>query len=68
MERSVICDVLYTSKKEKEMRNKEEVAIAWLILAILLIPLVILYPAILMVFIIGYCSYILYDHYSGVGP
>jgi hypothetical protein len=50
------------------MRNKEEVAIAWMILALLLIPLVILYPAILMVFIIGYCSYILYDHYSGVGP
>jgi hypothetical protein len=47
------------------MRNKEEVAIAWLIMILMIVPLVILYPPVLMIGIIGYCVYVLYDHYIG---
>jgi|LULU01.1.fsa_nt_gb hypothetical protein len=46
------------------MRTKEEVAIAWIAVAILALPVVVLYPYVLIIALFGYCSYILYDHYS----
>ena len=51
--------------ERSDMRNKEEVAIAWLIMILMVVPLVILYPPVLMIGIIGYCAYVLYDHYIG---
>ena len=52
--------------KKKEMRSKEEVALAWIIVALVVLPLIILYPPVLVVGILGYALSILYTHYRRV--
>ncbi len=48
------------------MRNKEEVAIAWIIVALVVLPLIVLYPPVIMIGIVGYALRILYTHYRSV--
>ena len=45
------------------MRSKEEIALVWIALGIITIPFVILNPGILVFALIGYCLYVLHDHY-----
>ena len=46
------------------MRSKEEIAIAWIIVALVMIPMCILHPGVLVAGILGYALYILYNHYK----
>lgn len=48
------------------MRNKEEVAIAWIVVALVVLPLMILYPPVVLIGIIGYALRVLYTHYRRV--
>ena len=48
------------------MRSKEEVALAWIVVALVVLPLMILYPPVVLIAIIGYSLYILYTHYRRV--
>jgi len=48
------------------MRSKEEVALAWIIVALVVLPLIVLYPPVLVVGILGYALSILYTHYRRV--
>ena len=48
------------------MRSKEEVALAWIIVALVALPLVVLYPPVVLIAIVGYALYILYTHYRRV--
>ncbi len=45
------------------MRSKEEIALVWIALGIITIPFVVLNPGILVFALIGYCLYVLHDHY-----
>ena len=47
------------------MKSKEEVALAWIIVGLVLVPLMLLYPPVLVAIILGYALYILYTHYRG---
>ena len=49
-----------------KMKSKEEVAIAWIIVALVVLPLVVLYPPVILIGIIGYALRILYTHYRSV--
>jgi len=46
------------------MRTKQEVALAWIIVGLVVLPLVVLYPPVVLVGIVGYALSILYNHYS----
>ena len=46
------------------MRSKEEIAIAWIIVALVMIPMCILHPGVLVAGILGYALWILYNHYK----
>ena len=48
------------------MRSKEEVALAWIIVALVVLPLIVLYPPIVLIAIIGYALRVLYTHYRHV--
>jgi preprotein translocase subunit Sss1 len=48
------------------MKSKEEVALAWIIVALVVLPLVVLYPPVILVGIVGYALRILYTHYRRV--
>ena len=48
------------------MRSKEEVALAWIIVALVALPLVVLYPPVVLIAIIGYALRVLYTHYRRV--
>jgi hypothetical protein len=50
--------------KRPVMRTKQEVALAWIIVGLVVLPLVILYPPVVLVGIVGYALSILYNHYS----
>ena len=45
------------------MRSKEEITLVWIALGIIAVPFVILNPGILVFALVGYCLYVLYDHY-----
>ena len=46
------------------MRSKEEIAIAWIIVGIVMIPMCILHPGVLVAGILGYALWTLYNHYK----
>ena len=46
------------------MRSKEEIAIAWIIVALVMIPMCILHPGVLVATILGYALWTLYNHYK----
>jgi len=46
------------------MKTKEEIALLWIVLGLIVIPLVILYPLILVFGIFMYAAINLYKHYS----
>jgi hypothetical protein len=46
------------------MKSKEEIALLWIVLGLIVIPLVILYPLILVFGIFMYAAINLYKHYS----
>ena len=48
------------------MRNKEEVALAWIIVALVVLPLVVLYPPVVLIALVGYALHVLYTHYRRV--
>ena len=48
------------------MRTRQEVALAWVIVALVALPIVVLYPAVIGIGILGYALYILYTHYRRV--
>ena len=50
--------------KRLVMRTKQEVALAWIIVGLVVLPLVILYPPVVLVGIVGYALSIPYNHYS----
>lgn len=52
--------------KRSVMRSKTEteVALAWVIVGLVALPLIVLYPGVLGIGILGYALYILYTHYS----
>ena len=52
--------------KRTVMRSKTEteVALAWVIVGLVALPLIVLYPGVLGIGILGYALYILYTHYS----
>jgi len=55
-----------TNPKRRTMRTKEEVAIAWIVVALVVLPLVVLYPPVILIGIIGYALRVLYTHYRSV--
>jgi hypothetical protein len=46
------------------MKSKEEIMILWILLGLIVVPLVILYPLILVFGIFMYAAINLYKHYS----
>lgn len=54
--------------KRSVMRSKTEteVALAWVIVGLVALPLIVLYPGVLGIGILGYALYILYTHYRHV--
>ena len=48
------------------MKSKEEVALAWIVVALVALPLVILYPPVVLIGIVGYALRVLYTHYRSV--
>lgn len=54
--------------KRTVMRSKTEteVALAWVIVGLVALPLIVLYPGVLGIGILGYALYILYTHYRHV--
>lgn len=46
------------------MTSKEEVALAWITVALVVIPLVVLYPPVVLVGVLGYALHVLYTHYK----
>lgn len=52
--------------KRRIMRSKEEVALAWVIVVLVALPIVVLYPAVIGIGILGYALRILYTHYRRV--
>ena len=46
------------------MGNKTEVAIAWIIVGLVMIPMCILQPGVLVATILGYALWTLYNHYK----
>jgi len=55
-----------TNTERRTMRTRQEVALAWVIVALVALPLVVLYPAVIGIGILGYALYILYTHYRRV--
>ena len=53
--------------KRTVMRSKEEVALAYIVILLVVIPVVALFPEVLGLGLIGYCLYILYSHYTYKG-
>ncbi len=53
--------------KRTVMRSKEEVALAYIVICLVVIPVVALFPEVILIGIIGYCLYILYSHYTYKG-
>ncbi len=53
--------------KRLVMRSKEEVALAYIVICLVVIPVVALFPEVILIGIIGYCLYILYSHYTYKG-
>ena len=47
----------------RSMRSKEEIALVWIALGIITVPFIILNPGILVFALVGYCLYVLHDHY-----
>ena len=48
------------------MRTRQEVALAWVIVALVALPIVVLYPAVIGIGILGYALRVLYTHYRHV--
>jgi len=46
------------------MKSKEEVALAWIIVGLLVIPLVILYPPVILIALLGWATWTLWRNYS----
>tara|TARA_B100001093_G_scaffold48995_1_gene41601 strand:- start:4631 stop:4777 length:147 start_codon:yes stop_codon:yes gene_type:complete len=46
------------------MKSKEELALMWVIVGLVVIPLVILYPPVLIVGLFLYAATKLYNHYN----
>jgi len=46
------------------MRSKEEIILMWVIVGLVVIPLIILYPPVILVGIFIYAAINLYKHYS----
>ena len=46
------------------MRSKEEIILMWIIVGLVVIPLVILYPPVILIGIFMYAAVNLYKHYS----
>jgi len=46
------------------MKSKEEIMLMWVVIGLIVIPLVILYPLILVFGIFMYATISLYKHYS----
>jgi hypothetical protein len=46
------------------MKNKEEIALMWIIVGLVVIPLCIMYPPIVLVGLFLYASVSLYKHYT----
>ena len=55
-----------TYPERRTMRTRQEVALAWVIVVLVALPIVILYPAVIGIGILGYALYILYTHYRRV--
>jgi len=47
------------------MKSKEEIALAWIIVALAVIPMVILYPPVLLIALLIWASWTLWTNYSG---
>ena len=45
-------------------QSKELIAMAWIIVGLVVLPLIVLYPPVVMVAIVGYALRILYTHYK----
>ena len=52
--------------KRPVMKSKTEieVTLAWVIVGLVVLPLIVLYPGVLGIGILGYALYILYNHYN----
>jgi len=48
------------------MKSKEEIALAWIIVGLVVLPLVVLYPPVILIGIVGYALRVLYTHYRHV--
>ena len=46
------------------MKSKEEIILMWVIVGLVVLPLVILYPPIILVWIFMYAAVNLYKHYN----
>lgn len=46
------------------MKSKEEIILMWIIVGLVVIPLVILYPPVILIGIFMYAAVNLYKHYS----
>mgnify|MGYP003144377161 CR=1 FL=1 len=46
------------------MKSKEEIALMWVIVGLVVVPLVILYPPVILIGIFMYAAIKLYKHYS----
>jgi len=46
------------------MKSKEEIALVWILLGIITVPFIVLNPGILVFVLVGYCLYVLHDHYK----
>jgi 1,4-dihydroxy-2-naphthoate octaprenyltransferase len=55
-----------TYPERRTMRTRQEVALAWVIVVLVALPIVILYPAVIGIGILGYALHILYTHYRRV--
>jgi|TARA_R110000772_G_C13060830_1_gene415278 uncharacterized membrane protein YdjX (TVP38/TMEM64 family) len=44
-------------------RSKEEIAIAWIIIMMFLVPLVIIYPVTIIAVILGYALWVVWDNH-----
>jgi len=47
------------------MRSKEEIALAWIIVSLMVIPIVILYPPVVLIALLIWASWTLWNNYSG---
>ena len=46
------------------MKSKEEIALLWIVVGLVVLPLIILYPPIVLIGIFMYAAISLYKHYA----